>query len=167
MLGSVPALPGVRVPLPLRMTVTPVVGDLLARGVKPTRRMLIRLMSSMGEADTIVKHPDLLDSLVAGARDPVAVTANLKEMRALMSPVGWRKAMRLTPQELRRLTPPTLMIWGDRDPVVSVEDARAAATLISTARLVVLPAGHVPQLGNPDLVAELLERFVGVEARNT
>ena len=90
MLGSVPALPGVRVPLPLRLTVTPVVGDLLARGVKPSRRMLLQLMASMGEADTIVKHPDLLDSLVAGARDPVAVRANREELRALMSPFGWR-----------------------------------------------------------------------------
>jgi pimeloyl-ACP methyl ester carboxylesterase len=167
MLGSVPALPGVRVPLSLRVTVTPVVGALLTRGVKPSRRMLLQLMSSMGEADTIVEHPDLLDSLVAGARDPVAISANLDEMRALMSPFGWRKPMRLTPQELRRLTVSTLMIWGDHDPVVSVEHARAAATLIPKARLEVLPAGHVPQLGNPDRVAELLERFVGAEAGTT
>ena len=75
--------------------------------------------------------------------------------------------MRLTPQELRRLTAPTLMIWGDHDPVVSVEHARAAATLIPKAQLEVLPAGHVPQLGNPDRVAELLERFVGAEAGTT
>ncbi len=167
MLGSVPALPGVRVPLPLRLTVTPVVGALLARGVKPSRRMLLQLMASMGEADTIVKHPDLLDSLVAGARDPVAVRANREELCALMSPFGWRHPMRLTPQELRRLTAPTLMIWGDHDPVVSVEHARAAATLIPKAQLEVLPAGHVPQLGNPDRVAELLERFVGAEAGTT
>lgn len=164
MLGSVPALPGVRVPLPLRVTVTPVLGNMLARGVKPSRRMLLQLMSSMGEADTIVKHPDLLDSLVAGARDPVAVGANLKELRALMSPFGWRPSMRLTPQELRRLAASTLMVWGDHDPVVSVDHARAAATMIPKAQLEVVPAGHVPQLGNPDLVAELLERFVGSPA---
>ena len=166
MLGSNPALSGVRVPLPLRLTVTPVLGDVLVRGVKPTRRMLLQLMSSMGEADTIVKHPNLLDSLVEGARDPIAAGANLKELRALMSPFGWRTPMRLTPQELRRLTVSTLMIWGDHDPVVSVEHARAAATLIPEAQLEVLSAGHVPQLGNPDLVAELLERFIGVRARN-
>ena len=122
--------------------------------------MLLRLMSSMGEADTIVRHPDLLDSLVAAARDPVAAAANLTEMRALMTPLRWRTSMRLTPQELRRLSPPTLMIWGDHDPVVSVEHARAAASLIPHAQLEVLPAGHVPQLGNPDRVADLLEGFV-------
>lgn len=167
MLGSVPALPGVRVPLPLRLTVTPVVGELLTRGVKPNRRLLLQLMSSMGEADTILEQPDLLDSLVAGARDPVAVRANLDEMRALMSPFGWRRPMLLTPQELRRLTVSTLMIWGDHDPVVSLEHARAAARLIPKAQLEVLSAGHVPQLGNPERVAELIERFVGVESGTT
>ena len=35
----------------------------------------------------------------------------------------------------------------------------AAAAEIPDARLEVLPAGHVPQLGNPDRVAELLEQF--------
>ena len=160
MLGSVPALSGVRVPLPLRAMVTPVLGDVLARGVKPGRRMLSRMMSSMGEGDNIVTHPELLDSLVAGARDPVAVAANLAELRALMSPFGWRPAMRIAPEELRGLKVPTLMIWGDHDPVVPVADARVAATVIPDSQLEVLPGGHVPQLGRPDLVAELLEGFL-------
>ena len=164
MLGSVPALPGVRIPLPLRLMVTPLLGDVMARGVKPGRRMLVRLMSSMGEQDTIIKHPELLDSLVAGARDPVAIAANAAELRALMSPFGWRTPMRITPQELRRLAVPTLMIWGEHDPVVSVEHARAAASQIPEARFEVLPGGHVPQLGNPDLVAELLEGFTCTNA---
>ncbi len=164
MLGSVPALPGVHIPLPLRLMVTPGIGDLLARGVKPGRRMLLRLMASMGEETAITKHPDLLDSLIAGARDPVAVAANRAELRALMSPFGWRTAMRITSQDLRRLAVPTLMIWGDRDPVVPLEAAQAASALIPRARLEVLPAGHVPQLGNPDMVAELIERFAMSQA---
>jgi len=159
MLGSVPALPGVHVPLPMRIMATPVLGDLLARRVKPGRRTLLRLMSSMGEQDTIVAHPDLLDSLIAGARDPVASAANQAEVRALMSPIGWRKSMRITAQDLRALAVPTLMIWGDHDPVVPLAHARAAAALIPDARLEVVPAGHVPQLGNPDLVGTLIEGF--------
>ena len=51
------------------------------------------------------------------------------------------------------------MIWGDHDPVVPLADARAAAELIPDARLEVLPAGHVPQLGNPERVARLIEEF--------
>jgi pimeloyl-ACP methyl ester carboxylesterase len=131
----------------------------MSRTVKPGRGMMLRMMASMGEAATITRHPDLLDSLVAGARDKVAVTANRQELRALISASGFRPAMRTQPQELRRLSVPTLMIWGDRDPVVPIEAARAAARLIPNARLEVLPAGHVPQLGHPEQVAQLLTAF--------
>ena len=113
----------------------------------------------MGERDTILRHPDLLDSLIDAAHDPVATAANVAEFRALISPLGTRSAIRIRADDLRQLAVPTLMIWGDRDPVVSVANARAAAKQIPDARLEVLPAGHVPQLGNPARVAELLEDF--------
>ena len=160
MLGSVPTLPGSRVPVPLRLVATPWVGDLMVRAVKPGRRMLLRMMASMGEAETIVRHPELLASLVAGARDPVASRANLAELRALIARGTIRPSMRFSPEELRRLDVPTLMIWGDRDPVVPLAQARAVAAEISGARLEVLPAGHAPQLGQPDRVAALLNELV-------
>ncbi len=160
MLGSVPTLPGGRVPLALRLAATPGIGDVMVRAVKPGRRMLLKMMGSVGEAETIVRHPELLDALVAGARDPVATRANLAELRALISPRGFRTIMRLSHAELRRLAVPTLMIWGDRDPVVPVVEARALAAEIPYARLEELPAGHVPQLGNPGRTAALLEEFV-------
>jgi len=159
MLGSVPTLPGGRAPLRLRLAATPGIGDLMVRAVKPGRRMLLKMMASMGEAETIVRHPDLLDSLVAGARDPVATQANLAELRALIFGRGIRTSMRFSREDLRRLAVPTLMIWGDRDPVVPLAQARAVAAEIPHARLEVLPAGHVPQLGHPDQVAALLEQF--------
>jgi pimeloyl-ACP methyl ester carboxylesterase len=159
LLGSTPTLPGGRVPPPIRLMATPVLGEVLTGIAKPGRRMLVRMMTSVGEADTITRHPDLLDSLVAGARDPVAVAANRAELRAMISPFGFRSATRITPSELRRLSAPTLLIWGDRDPVVPVEAARASARLIPDARLEVLPAGHVPQLGHPERVAQLVTAF--------
>ena len=122
--------------------------------------MLLRLMSSVGEGDTILRHPDLLDSLLDAAHDPVAAAANLAEFQALLSPLGTRSATRIRPDDLRRLAIPTLMIRGDHDPVVAVADARAAADLIPDARLEVFPAGHVPQLGQPARVADLLEDFI-------
>jgi pimeloyl-ACP methyl ester carboxylesterase len=159
MLGSVPLLPGARIPLGIRLMATPVLGSLLTRAMKPSRPMLLRLMSSVGEGDTILRHPDLLDSLVDAARDPVAAAANLAEFQALLSPLGRRPATRIQPDDLRRLDVRTLMIWGDHDPVVRVADAREVANLIPDAHLEVLPAGHVPQLGNPQRVAALLEDF--------
>ena len=159
LLGSAPLLPGSRVPAPLRLMATPVFGDLLAR-VKPNAKMVVRLMSSMGEKDTIVRYPDLIEALVAAGNDPIASAVNLAELRAAISSFGFRRSMRVHPNELRRLTVPTLLIWGDHDPVAAVKVAQATARLIPEAQLEVLPAGHVPYLGNPDRVSELLSRFV-------
>ena len=70
LLGSAPLLPGTRPPIPLRVTAAPLVGDVLPHVVKPNRKMLLRLMASMGERDTIVRYPELIESIVAAARDP-------------------------------------------------------------------------------------------------
>ena len=105
------------------------------------------------------------DSLVAGARDPIATRANLAELRALISLRGFRPNMQFSRGELRRLAVPTLMIWGDRDPVVPLAQARSAAAEIAHARLEVLPAGHVPQLGHPDRVVALLDEFATTTPR--
>jgi pimeloyl-ACP methyl ester carboxylesterase len=150
LLGSAPLL---------RLSATPVVGDLLAR-VRPNAKMVVRLMSSVGEKDTIVRHPDLIEALVAAGKDPIASAVNLAELRAAISSVGFRRSMRVRPDELRRLTVPMLLIWGDHDPVGAVEDAQATARLVPNAQLEVLPAGHVPYLGHPERASELLSRFV-------
>ena len=160
LLGSAPLLPGTRPPAPLRVMTAPVVGDLLPRVMKPNAKMLVRLMSSMGEKDTIVQFPVLIEALVAAGKDPIASTVNLAELRAVISPLGFRRSSRVHPDELRRLTTPTLVLWGDHDPVGAVDVAHAIAGLIPQAQLEVLPAGHVPFLGNPELVAELLSNFV-------
>jgi pimeloyl-ACP methyl ester carboxylesterase len=162
LLTGAPLLPGTRATAPLRVMATPVVGDLLARMVKPNAKMVVRLMSSMGEKDTIVRYPDLIEALVAAGRDPVASAANLADYRAAISPLSprFRRPLRVRPEELRRLRVPTLLIWGAHDPIGGVEAAQATARLIPKAQLEVLPAGHVPYLGHPERVSELLCTFV-------
>jgi pimeloyl-ACP methyl ester carboxylesterase len=159
LLTGVPLLPGTRFPATLRVMVAPLVGDLMAR-MKPSRQMVVRFMAAMGEKDTIVRHPKVIESLVAAGRDPIASAAALAEFRAVGSPFGFRPSLRLHPDELRSLKAPTLVIWGDHDPTGTVEAAQGITSLIPNARLEVLPAGHVPWLGHAERVAELLSRFV-------
>jgi pimeloyl-ACP methyl ester carboxylesterase len=161
LLGSTPLLPGTHCPALLRVMATPGLGAMLARVARPTPRSLVRLLSSVGEGDTIVRYPDLIDALVAGAGDPITRTADLAELRAVIQPFGYRGSMRLSAEELRSVGAPTLLIWGDRDPIGSVDVARAATRLIPNARLEVLPGGHVPQFGHPERVAAMLSNFLG------
>jgi pimeloyl-ACP methyl ester carboxylesterase len=160
LLGSAPLLPGTRAPAPLRVSAAPVVGDLLARLMKPNAKMVVRLMSAMGEKDTIIRYPHLIDAVAAAGNDPIASAVNVAELRAAISSFGFRRSVRLRADELRRLTVPTLLIWGDHDPVGGVDVAEETAKLVPNAQLEVLPAGHVPYLGNPERVAESLSTFV-------
>jgi pimeloyl-ACP methyl ester carboxylesterase len=66
--------------------------------------------------------------------------------------------------ELRRLTAPPLLIWGNHDPVGAIEAAQVTAAAIPEAQLEVLPAGHVPYLGHPERASELLSGFVRSES---
>jgi pimeloyl-ACP methyl ester carboxylesterase len=160
LLGSVPLLPGTRCPAPFRVMATPGLGAMLARVARPTPRSLVRLLASVGEGDTIVQYPDLIDALVAAASDPVARTADLAELRALIQPFGFRRSMRFSGEELQAISARTLLIWGDRDPIGSAEVARTAARLMPNARLEMLPAGHVPQLGHPQQVATMVSNWL-------
>jgi pimeloyl-ACP methyl ester carboxylesterase len=44
---------------------------------------------------------------------------------------------------------PTLLIWGEREPLGDASVAQGVIDLIPNARLVMLPAGHAPWLGYP------------------
>ena len=159
LLGSAPLLPGTRAPAPLRLMAAPVAGDLLPRLVKPSAKMVVRMMSSMGEGETILRHPDLIDAIVAAGRDPIAAATDHAELRAILTPLGFRRSLRVQPSELQELTVPTLLIWGDHDPVGTVDVARAVASLIPDAQLDLIAAGHAVWLGDPKRISGLLCAF--------
>jgi pimeloyl-ACP methyl ester carboxylesterase len=106
-------------------------------------------MASMGEKHTIVRRqrPGRL------GREPRGAAGHHQ-------PFGFRRPARIAPDELRRLTVPTLLIWGDRDPVGAAGVAQAAARLIPDAQPELRPAGHVPYLAHPERAAELVASFV-------
>jgi pimeloyl-ACP methyl ester carboxylesterase len=163
---GVPTLPKARCPLPIRLVGTPGLGQLLSRLAPPSPKSVLRLASAVGEKDTIARYPDLVDLLVAAGRDPITDRAAKAEFRALISPFallspsGFRRRSRVRPDELRQLAMPTLVLWGERDPVGSIPVARAVTELIPDARLEVLPTGHGPWLGQPTRTAATVTDFM-------
>ena len=161
-----PALPKTSCPLPMRLVATPGVGALLPRLAPPTPKSVLRLASVMGEQATLARRPDLIDLLVALGRDPVTDRAAKAEIRLLVSPFallsrsGFRGRSRVRADELRQVAMPTLIVWGERDPLGGVPVAQAITDLIPHARLEVLPTGHGPWLGEPEKTAAAIADFV-------
>lgn len=114
----------------------------------------------MGEKDTIVNYPDQIEALVTAGHGPLAAAVGLAEHRIYITPFGFRRALKVQREELQQLTVPTLMIWGDHDPLGRVSVAQATADAIPHAQLELLPAGHGPWLGHPDRTAQLVSNFV-------
>jgi pimeloyl-ACP methyl ester carboxylesterase len=159
LLGAPPLLPGTHVPPPMLAVATPTAGPPLQMP-PPSRETVVQSMSVMGEGNTIVNYPDQIEALVAAGYDRLASDTSLAELRAAISPTGWQPTLALRPDELQQLTIPTLLIWGEHDPLGGAGVARMTAATIPHARLEVLSAGHAPWLGHLDRVATLVSDFV-------
>jgi pimeloyl-ACP methyl ester carboxylesterase len=103
-------------------------------------------------------------TILAGLHDPPTRAAFLATLRGVVDVSGQRVSAigRLPDARL-----PTLIVWGDRDPVIPVHHGHAAADLLPDGRLVVFPgAGHEPHRHDPqrfaDIVAEHVARIAAL-----
>lgn len=66
-------------------------------------------------------------------------------------------------ENVRSINVPTLIIWGEEDAIIDVEDAFLFRHDMHSAELKIIPeCGHSPQEENPLAVAELIAGFIGV-----
>lgn len=77
-----------------------------------------------------------------------------------MSRSGFRREACVTEADLRNLGVPTLVPWGDHDPVGSADAARRIQALIPHAELHVVHGGHAPWLGQATQIATALVDWV-------
>ena len=62
---------------------------------------------------------------------------------------------------LHRISPPSLVLWGEGDGITSQQYARGFADLIPDARFQAVPAaGHAAQVDQPERVADLIRQFI-------
>ncbi len=64
-------------------------------------------------------------------------------------------------RQLSEIVTPTLLVWGERDPIVPVKQAYAAATVIPDCQLVVLKGGHSAYARRLPEFSQELNRFLG------
>jgi pimeloyl-ACP methyl ester carboxylesterase len=102
-----------------------------------------------------------------GGRDlmqlPETELAAIARGREALALFGWKPYMhnpRLK-RWLHRINLPTLLLWGERDGIVSTSYGEAWRAEIPGARLEIIPnAGHFPQWEQPRDFADRLSRFV-------
>jgi pimeloyl-ACP methyl ester carboxylesterase len=96
---------------------------------------------------------------IASLGDTERRAAFVRTVRSVVSPLG----QRVTANDRLYLAEgtPTLIVWGDRDPIIPVEHGYAAHEQLPHSRLEVFEdAGHFPQLHDPARFADLLADFV-------
>lgn len=162
LLGATPLLPGTSAPVPLRLMATPVLGRLIGRLMPaPSRESVTKMMAMMGEGETVVRYPELIDVHVAAGFDRIAGEAAERELKALIRGLtGFRSRFVFSEDDLSKIEQPTLLIWGDHDPIGGLDSARRVSEALPHADLTVLPAGHAPWWGEPDRSAALIAEFL-------
>jgi pimeloyl-ACP methyl ester carboxylesterase len=96
---------------------------------------------------------------IGSLADSDARSAFLHTLRGVIDPGG----QRVSALDRLHLTEdmPSMVIWGERDPIIPVAHGRIAHGAMPGSRLELLPdAGHFPQLEEPIAVSDLLIDFI-------
>ena len=91
--------------------------------------------------------------------DAEARHAFIHTLRGLIEPTGQR--VNATDRLYLAQNMPTLLIWGERDPIIPVRHGRAASEMIPGARFEVFPeARHFPHRDDPRRFVKVLSDFI-------
>jgi 4,5:9,10-diseco-3-hydroxy-5,9,17-trioxoandrosta-1(10),2-diene-4-oate hydrolase len=143
-----------------------------ARAISTMRR-LERVLTAgsawvASRSDAVARHPRLRDAtLNAVMRHPSRLPAALaaEQIRGAGKPGFIQALAAITEYDVRERLPeiacPTLIVWGERDRLISVRDAEIFAQLIPNSRKVIYPdTGHMAMLERPAAFNALLEGFL-------
>ena len=102
----------------------------------------------------VVRHPDRLPAALAA--EQVRGAGKPGFIPALQALIGYDVRDRLP-----EVACPTLIVWGERDRLITVRDADVFEELIPDSRKVIFEdTGHVAMLERPEEFNELLEKFL-------
>ncbi len=165
-------------------------GTVITRHQKITRELLLYLLPVIGDwqynrlrkdphkaYETLRPYYADLDSLPEAERSFLFERVNQRVwsdtqrvafLYTLRSLSRWVSSQRRHLEEaLAASTTPTLMVWGDRDGINSLDNGRLAAQIRPDSRLVVLrEAGHNLQHEQPQALLQAMQDFEGSEVEH-
>ena len=151
-------LPGYRWHYLARIWRTPVLGEAFMRmGTLPAFRLLLRHGNPRG-----LLH-EVIERMYRDYQDPAVQRAVLRLYRATDTAVSEHLH-----QRLRSLDRPALVVWGARDPYVSVHYAQRQRETFPQAEVVVLDdSGHWPMIDHPVAVEQAVLPFLSALTTGT
>jgi len=162
LLGCPALFPGTGAPLWLRMF-----------SVRPLRRRAMRLRTPgaaglrqlfsrvLGEEAAAAMTQAEMESMALSQLIPGASESFGTLIERVVRPWGRRRGAEISRDELRRVSAPTLLVWGRDDPFGSLAAARRGAALLPRGTLEVVEGGHQPWSGRPERCAALVSEFLG------
>ncbi len=131
-------------------------GQIIIR-IPQTPGMVRKQMEGLGHKTSLSEGliPDVLVELYSSAsRDTEAMRHERDLVRNILDRGGWVNGFTLGTDELRRITVPTLMVYGRDDPVGSVETwERFAETLRNGVLYAIADSGHLNWYDKPQEIA--------------
>lgn len=100
------------------------------------------------------EHTAAILTRIRAAETPDGVRVHAAVWRSFLAPGHDLRG------ESAAIRAPTLIAWGEDDPVLPVADGERAAALIPGARLVRFPTGHMPFAEAPEAFLEAVEPFL-------
>lgn len=135
----------------------------ILRSPLPLPEVVVRQLVGQAYRQLAAANPRGLDPQVVNA-----FTRSFTSKRDIVRLLGMARTLRpeiRDPFELGWIECPVLVIWGDRDRMVSISGAQQILDEMPQARLeVIAECGHCPQLEYPELVAGLIDEFAGAAA---
>ncbi|HKO95479.1 MAG TPA: alpha/beta hydrolase [Pyrinomonadaceae bacterium] len=136
----------------MRLFGSPIIGDILSPLLVGSRTLLRRRMKRVYD-----RHSWVLDERRVDARHIPLRTRGAH--RAIIRTVRRWDAERVS-RDAHLLTPPTLIVWGENDREVSVEDGRRIHEQIPNSRLMIFrECGHLPHEEYPEEFTRLIAEF--------
>ncbi len=164
LLGWTFGAPTTSTPLVMRLAMQPALGRLTTR-VPPTEPMVRRMLAQVGLRRAIGSGrfgPTEVGWFCSLLRDTDTMRNELDATPRVLTLRGVDPATLLADDLLARVTAPTLVVWGDEDPLGDATVGRAFAARLPHATFEPLArAGHAPWIDEPDHVAARVGAFLG------
>lgn len=145
----------------LRLAGVPGAGLAISLATVPSARFAIRLLAPLIRGVGGLGLGSDIDYALERYFSLADETNRRVFLRTLRSVVDWRgQTISMLDRSYLLLGIPTLLVWGDRDRVVSLDDADLAHAAMPRSRLEIFKGvGHFPHQAEPERFSELLADF--------